>query len=336
MNEQRQIPASECYFIADVEIKPRVDDEHRSTPFTAVARTGDALNHAYWGRVVHDLDGMQVKPRIPVDYNHNSDEIVGYANRFNTESGNLEISGALTPSKFDRQPRASEIIDKSEQGVPWEMSISFPGDMKIEEVPDGQQVVVNQREFTGPLTVIREWPLRSVAVTPIGQDSQTALEFSGDRTISITVISKDPEMSKDQFTVAEAEVEEVENDEAVDAADVDTVEATEDTVVAVETEEKPEAAEETKELSAPDGKAYMTAFGRVQGALYFAEGLSFEDARTKELERLQVENAELRNHSSSKDDGLEDAVGFSAGGDKLTDILQAVPGKEAEVTAYKG
>ena len=314
-----KIPATAFQFLAEVEVKERKSDTDRSTPFTAIARTGDALNHAYWGRVVHDLDGMRVKSRIPIDFNHDPNTLVGYANKFNTDSGDLEISGALTPSQFDATHRAEQIIDTAEQGVPYEMSISFPGDIKVEEIPEGQQVTVNQREFAGPLTVIRDWPLRAVAVTPMGQDSATALQFSDDHTFSITVInSGETEMTKEELTAAEAEVEVKEVDEAVDESGTDSAEVVE-TVDAQPVDEV--------ELSTPaDGKTFMNALGRIEGAVYFAEGVSLGEAMERELKRLQEENAELKAKLEADSD---EPVGFSANpdGKMKSNVLTAVPGE---------
>jgi hypothetical protein len=84
----------------------------------------------------------------------------------------MEVSGALVPYK--ENDRASEIIFKMGQGVPYESSINFGGDgIKVEEVPDGESVEVNGAQFSGPGIVIREWPLRGVAVCPYGADMNT-------------------------------------------------------------------------------------------------------------------------------------------------------------------
>ena len=318
--KNENIPANAFTFVAAVDVKERKNDDSKSTPFTAVARTGDALNHAYFGRVVHDLDGMRVKSRIPIDWNH-TDTIVGYANRFDTETGDLEIGGALTPTKFDQTQRAQQIIDQAEQGVPFEMSISFPGDIQVEEVPEGKQVTVNQREFAGPLTVIRDWPLRAVAVTPMGQDAATSLQFSGEQRVSITVInSENDEMSQNELTASEAVVDE-KVDEAVDESGTDNAEVEAETVETVDAE-KPEVAE-VEMSEATDGKTFMDVFGRVEGAVYFAEGLSMEEALQKDIKRLREENAELRVKLESQDDG----VSFSQGGEIKSNVLTAIPGE---------
>jgi len=145
----------------------------KSAPIKLKARSGDSIDHWYWGRVVHDLAGMRVhKPRLTVDYAHNESEVLGYVNNFDSTSGDLFASGALTPWRED--DRASEVMFKMREGVPYEASIFFGGDgIKIQEVQEGQVEQVNGRQFEGPGVIIREWPLRGIAICPYGADSNT-------------------------------------------------------------------------------------------------------------------------------------------------------------------
>ncbi len=198
MSESPQIKASDCFFAAQVVVGERTSDTAKSAPIKVIARSGDAINHHVWGRVVHDFAGMRHNGRVTLDYNHNPNEVVGYANRISADSGDLELSGALTP--FKDSDRATEIVHKSTidrddgGGVPYEASINFRGDMKVEYLDEGETETINGREFSGPLTIIREWPLRGCAITPYGYDpgtSATALSES-DRDISVTVIEKEP------------------------------------------------------------------------------------------------------------------------------------------------
>jgi len=102
-----------------------------------------------------------------VDYVHAPGEVLGYLNHFDTSSGDLVASGALTP--FTDGDRASEVIYKARQGVPYEASINFGGDgIKIEEVAAGQMAQVNGYTFDGPGIVVRQWPLRAWRSAPTG------------------------------------------------------------------------------------------------------------------------------------------------------------------------
>lgn len=176
MNERdlSKIPAGACVLnVGELEIGDN-GEKAKTAPVRLVARTGKPVEHWFWGRVVHDLAGMRLhKPRIPIDYVHDAKEIIGYLNRFDTETGDLIVSGALIP--FKDSDRATEIIHKNRAGVPYEASINFGGDgIKVEELADGQCAQVNGYQFDGPGTIVREWPLRGVAICPYGADANTA------------------------------------------------------------------------------------------------------------------------------------------------------------------
>src|SRR5207253_1789591 len=109
-------------------------------------RSTQPVDHWYFGRIVHDLAGMSLsKQRLTIDYCHREDEVIGFANKFDT-AGGLVASGALTP--FSDKDRASEVIFKSGEGVPYEASIFFdPVEMVLEYVPQGMAVPVNGFNF---------------------------------------------------------------------------------------------------------------------------------------------------------------------------------------------
>jgi hypothetical protein len=158
----------------------------KSAPIRMKARTAQPVQHWFWGRVVHDMAGMRLhKDRIPIDYVHNPAEVIGYLNHFRADTDGLEVSGALVPYKDS--DRASEIIHKARAGVPYEASINFGGPgIKVEEVAGGQVAQVNGFQFAGPGIVIREWPLRGVAVCPYGADMNTRSELAQGESIHVT------------------------------------------------------------------------------------------------------------------------------------------------------
>jgi hypothetical protein len=129
------------------------------------------------------------KSRVPIDYVHDSKEVIGYLNKFDTSTGDLVTSGALVP--FKESDRATEIVHKVKAGVPYEASINFGGDgLKVQEIPDGEECMVNGAKFSGPGIVIREWPLRGVAICPYGADMNTESNVFSDKskTFSASVI----------------------------------------------------------------------------------------------------------------------------------------------------
>src|SRR5688572_6779918 len=174
--QTKQIPIAALSFAADLVMGDNGDGA-KTIPIKVKARGAQAVDHWYFGRMVHDLAGMSLsKPRLAIDYCHREGEVLGFANKFDTEGG-LVASGALTP--FQNKDRASEVIFKSQQGVPYEASIFFdPAELVLEEVPQGMSVPVNGLQFAGPGVVARKWTLRGLAVCPYGQDKNTAVEFS--------------------------------------------------------------------------------------------------------------------------------------------------------------
>jgi hypothetical protein len=250
----------------------------KTVPIKVKARGAQAVDHWYWGRFVHDMAGMSLsKPRLAIDYCHREDEVMGYANKFDTEGG-LVASGALTP--FQEKDRASEVIFKSQQGVPYEASIFFdPAELVLEEVPQGMAVSVNGLTFDGPGVVARKWTLRGLAVCPYGQDKNTAVEFSAGQhpkevAVRYTQTEQPPaveateavEPAKANDTVSETAAQE-EADQAVDPQAQDPAQKPDE-------QSEPEQAESLAEgqpaavpveaaaLSATqDGPSFLAAFG---------------------------------------------------------------------------
>ncbi len=201
----KTVPAKACQFAAELQVRAN-SDESKTAPITLVARSGEAVCHWYWGNVVHDLGGMTVaKPRIPLDYCHDDDEVIGYANKFDTSTGELVATGALIPYSPDPDDKATEIIYKAQEGVPYEASILFDGPLVVEVVSENATTFVNGEQMSGPITVIRQWTLRGIAVCPYGNDPNTsaAMKFSRGGDVPAQVISQEKhEMS----ATAEAEV----------------------------------------------------------------------------------------------------------------------------------
>jgi hypothetical protein len=291
----REIPAEALRLnIGDFSISEKNGENAKSAPVSIVARSGQPVDHWYWGRVVHDFAGMKLaKNRIPIDYNHDAAEVIGYLNKFDASSGDLVTSGALVPYK--ENDRANEIIFKSRQGVPYEASIFFSSDgLVIEEVPEGRTAPVNGYQFQGPGAIFREWPLRGVAVCPYGYDANTE-----------TKLSAQGETVKVKFTTTEQAKENEMGAENENAEAEAKAKADESAKVQAEAEAKAKA--EAEQLAAveakkkEEGSRFMASFGEVKGATYFAKGLKFEEAKEAfhaetlaEKEALAKEVTELK------------------------------------------
>jgi len=312
---KKTAPSEACRFGAQLEVVSNGDGT-RSKKIRMLARSAEPINHWHFGTVIHDMDGLELnRSRLAVDYAHNDQEVIGYLSHFETDHEGLHAAGALIP--YADGDRASEVIHKLDAGVPYEASINFNGPFTAENVPKGKTVEVNGRKFSGPGVVIRNWVLRGVAVCPYGADQNTStLAFSGGEEVTYEEI----EMTTENTTAAEV-------NETVDAETVnDTAETQEDVVEAeaavlaegeaapveaAPVDAEPVAAGST-ELSdrAAEGKKFISAFGE-RGALWFAEGLTFEDAQIRALQELRKENEELRQQLTQTQGGAAPAE-FSA------------------------
>lgn len=165
-----------------------------TSPVELLARTGEPVEHWYWGRLVHDFAGMVPNgDRVPIDYCHDSGEVLGFLNEFDPSSGDLVTRGALV--HFAEKDRVAEVTTKGRAGVPYEASIDFRGEgVVVEYIDEGQMTEVNGRQLEGPLAVIRKWPLRGVAICPYGHDAGTEARFNQAETFTVT---KAPETEPD-------------------------------------------------------------------------------------------------------------------------------------------
>jgi hypothetical protein len=319
-----RIPAGACVLaVGEFELGDNGENA-KTAPVRLVARSGKPIQHWFWGNVVHDLAGMHLhKSRVAIDYVHDEKEIVGYLNKFDSSSGDLVTSGALVP--FKDSDRATEIVHKMRAGVPYEASINFGGDgIKIEDVPEGMVAQVNGYQFAGPGIIVREWPLRGVAICPYGADANTeSASLSGDKskTYTATVAKAEPN-TKESDMKAETPVEvaalaetpeavEVKN-EIEEQAPVDAVlaEAEKEAVDATTPEGEPETvtemAQESKPLSREEFVAIVDEFGAEIAALTVRDGgdgayamrLAYLAAK-KENESLRGRVAELESKNKS-------------------------------------
>lgn len=307
------IPAKACVMTIGEFMTGDNGENAKSAPVKLKARSGGAIEHWYWGNVIHDFSGMKIgKNRLAIDYVHDPKEIIGYLNKFETENGDLYASGALVPYKDS--DRASEIIHKMKEGVPYEASINFGGDgIKVEELSAGQVATVNGNQFEGPATIIREWPLRGVAVCPYGADANTETAvFDNKKTFAASVVSaansqtEESPMSEDTVEVsAEIATEQI-KPEANLNEQVEAVEAVvEEPAIAVSVEaEKPaeEAAKQNPEdkptEASNDNRVEFSRmrdeFGAEIAAEVFANGGDFNAALQLAYSRVKAENEELK------------------------------------------
>ncbi len=313
----REVPANAlrfsvpCQFAKDASTDPM---RHR---ITGLARSSEAIYHWYWGRVVHDFAGM--KPRgekLHLDYCHW--ELIGVVDQLSVQTDGLHIGGEVQSIKPDDQ--ALTVITRGKLGSPYELSIDFTDPaMRIEEVAEGVPVVVNGQQFTGPLTVIREWELRSVAVCEYGRDSNTEAKFSEGQAkppVTITVLSQEKPMKLDTATTPAAATP------PTDAAQLGG-NTTPGAPAAPAATPQPAAVPGANTFSMDQLKKYTEAFGAEKGLAHFTAGTPFETALATEYKALQTK-------LSAKDGELEQTKtaleSTKLGGEKPVGASDTAPG----------
>lgn len=277
--ETKEVPANACTFrCGEFEFAEAAADA-KTFPFSMKARSAGIINHWYWGRIVHDMSGMTLrKPTCPIDYEHCSWYLIGVGQKFKADNSGLQVDGQLVALKADSEDKAYEVAMKAKMGVPYEASIDWRGQgIVIEELGEGATAQVNGETVSGPLTIVRKWPLRSVAVTPYGQDSDTRTEFSDK--------SGKPSAGDDKVTVC---LFSANGDAKVDPT---------------KTSPASGSTQQHSETPAPSGisletiKQFNDAFGAKSGE-YLAAGLSFSDAKLKfadeRIAAIEAENKQLK------------------------------------------
>lgn len=270
---------------------------------TMLARTGEPIHHWYWGRIVHDMAGMKLrKEQAPIDWCHDYGEIIGVLREFKATNKGLTVKGELIA--FREDDRAAEVIFKGQAGIPYEASIDWSGGgARIEEVGEGVTVQVNGKKFTGPGYVVREWPLRAVAVCPYGADPNTRSQFAGDDAaeLDVTIFSASATDEEDDMSVTQQQDQQPPKEAAQQkeqqppkegAAPPSATQQTEQPSEAKPAEGQPapaQQAEPTDERSkfALELKRFTERFGAENGTKWFTEGKTFAEALELHSELLQ-------------------------------------------------
>ena len=317
----KQIPVQATHLrVGEVSLRSNGEGA-KTAPVTLLARTGDAIEHWYWGKVVHDLSGMKpVKPRLPIDWNH-TDEVIGVLAKFDTSTGDLVATGHLKANPARTPDHAAIVMNdmQGEEPLPYEASINFGGDgIVIEEIPQGVTVEVNGRAFSGPGTVIREWPLRGVAITPYGADQNTQTSMSNESAVTVTVRHSQPEVSMSDNNTAEVAQTEATVDATPEAKETET--KVDETAPAAVVESTPAEAATFSQGATVEAKPHerFVKLGGDKGATAFLAGTSWDEFvfalkadADATIAKLTKEVAELKAQLAAIPTG-NPAVSFSA------------------------
>ena len=140
-----------------------------------VGFSGKPFFHWWWGMCVFDRAGATVPfDKIPIDFNHDFYEGIGYLDTFSGET-EFTASGYLLPTD-EPGDRAREIIFKKDRGMPYQCSVMLGETNFIEEfVSEGETAEVNGEIVAGPITIFRKFEVLSVAICLYGTDTNTTV-----------------------------------------------------------------------------------------------------------------------------------------------------------------
>jgi len=134
----------------------------------AVVLSGQVLHTKKLGRFVIDLPTLEYhKERVTVDYNHDQDIVLGYAENFRITDDGLVADVYL----MEAIPKVQEIITLIKGGTPFEISPSINEEEGILEHEDGMKRY-------------KHVPLRGVSACPFGTDKFTTLTLLKEETMS--------------------------------------------------------------------------------------------------------------------------------------------------------
>lgn len=281
-------PADACRFRASAQLQfADTHDTGDLRPFRMTARSNGPIVHEYWGRIVHDFDGMELrKESCPVDYCHRADSTLGFADQFSTGENGLEVAGSLIV--LQENDEADRVYKRGKAGFPYEASIDWIGpETEIEWIPEDVSTEVNGQQFEGPGYVVRKWPLRALAICPYGADSDTETKFSDTNAdnVSVRVFTQSPD--EDENVSDETKTKTTETKTAPDASKQHT-----ETKPGTET---PTTATPAAGSITPDTlKQFNESFGD-KAMDYLTAGLSFDAARLQFADhRVALAEAETK------------------------------------------
>lgn len=154
-------------------------DPARALPrFRMVAYTGAPMRVSGWRHpVVLDLAGLAIPSQArPIRFGHDPLSGIGHSDAIRIEEGQLVATGIVSRDT----PAAREVVTSAKNGFPWQASVGASVD-EFEFVKDGQTVLVNGRQQSGPLNVVRKATLGEISFVDLGADGRTSASVTANR-----------------------------------------------------------------------------------------------------------------------------------------------------------
>ena len=160
---------------AAAEGEMNAEGKPRLPRFSMVAYTGGPMRIAGWRYpVVVDLAGLAIPSQNrPIRFGHDAASGVGHTDSIQIQDGKLLAAGIVSRDTV----AAREIVASARNGFPWQASIGAAVE-ESEYVKQNQKVLVNGREFSGPMNVVRRASLGEISFVDLGADGETTAQVA--------------------------------------------------------------------------------------------------------------------------------------------------------------
>ena len=156
------------------------DGKPKRPTFSINAYTGATMSvGGFYSPVIVDLAGLKAgRDKIPILLDHDMSKIVGQTDSIAIDSSGVRLTGSIT----GEDANASSIVTHARNGFEWQASIGAAV-VRQEFLKAGEKAVVNSREVSGPLTIVREARLYETSFVAVGADGQTSASVAASESI---------------------------------------------------------------------------------------------------------------------------------------------------------
>jgi hypothetical protein len=147
--------------------------EVTTATFDAVAYSGGVMTPnlaiPWKGPVVVDLAGMgPITGSIPIHRDHDEKRPVAHTTSVDNDRRQLACSGVFSIDSDDTE----EVLSGARKNFPWRPSVGLQM-LETRQVPSGQRIVVNGREFVGPILWVTRSRLKEISFVTIPGDADS-------------------------------------------------------------------------------------------------------------------------------------------------------------------
>lgn len=149
---------------APLELKSAAGSTKLPSKFSGTAYSGGIVPTL---GVVIDLSTTRVTGRMPLLSDHDRARTIGVVEASRVSGGQLLVEGKLFSDMPDSA--AEKLAQLAVRGAPFELSVGLYA-FTEQVIPAGQNVTVNSRQVSGPVTVLRNGHIREISVVTLGAD----------------------------------------------------------------------------------------------------------------------------------------------------------------------